>query len=422
MTLKSILSSSNVLVLIKLLFSYESLFVLWLFSYQYKNAFEVFTSPDITVLLTIILIPWTIILYWRDKTRPPLSDSAFLAFLGLSLWFIMSSLWSQSEFYKTQKTLCYAFYTIPGFFMGYAIISQSTERLKRLMLALFVFALPILGKVYHGFFINGLSHTFEVLNTNYLVTGQTLGTGLLVLLSYSHLKEESTAILWGKLLLGALFFYALINIGGRGPVIAAGSALAIFYCRQFWFDSTVKIGIHLGAFIFLCGLTVLLLNGLFDHTGSHFHQRLAPILSGQLDEAVSERLTYYQSAVITFLKHPIIGVGFGGWPVSNRLGDISLHPHNIFLEILSETGLIGFAFFAMLLYFCFRRLTLRFLFSTPERVSLTLLTVFAFMNALKTGDLHDNLLLFIMLSLCAGIKTENKCLNPLNSNDVALLS
>lgn len=403
---KCVLHNNGLFTYVKSLCSFELLFVLWLFSYQYKNAFKIFSSPDITVLLTFILIPWAVILYLKEKAKPKFNDGAVLAFLGLSLWFIISSFWSPSEFYKTQKTLCFALYTIPGFFMGYMIISQSTERLKRLMVVFFAFGVVILCETYHIFVVNGLGFISDVLNTNYLVTGQTLGVGLIILFTYSYFALNKPISLYAYMFLCGLFVYALINIGGRGPVIAAGCAVAIFYAARSWLDSFAKTGMHLGIFFTFCILTYFALNELLGHTGSHFQQRLVTILSGHIDESVNERLIYYKSAILTFLQHPIIGVGFGGWPVVSGLGDISIHPHNIFLEVLSETGVIGFTLFLSLLYFTFRRLTCSFIFLTPEYTSLFLLTVFSFINAQKTGDLHDNLLLFITFSLWVGINSK----------------
>ncbi|MCE3230217.1 MAG: hypothetical protein K0R52_145 [Alphaproteobacteria bacterium] len=416
---------------IKSLFSFESSFVLWLFSYQYKNAFEIFTSPDITVLLTLVLIPWGLFLWIKTKPVLQLRSPVILVFLGLSSWFIASSFWSPSEAYKLQKTLCYSLYTIPGFLMDYLIISRDPERLKRLMGAFLLFSTVVLAESYHVFFINGLVTISDILNNNYLVTGQTLGVGLLVLVPYTWFnfmsqKADAKTIpvgcnpaiteklggfhnlwLW-SLLLGSLFFYALMNLGGRGPVVATGAALAIFYGMKCWQSPTstqrTLLGVHFCTLALLCTLGYFMLNELFDHTGSHFQQRLAPLMTGQIDEAVNERFIYYQSAFLTFLNHPFVGVGFGGWPISHGLGDVSLHPHNIFLEILSETGLVGLAGFMALLYFVFRNLKLQVMFSTPERTSLALLTTFSFLSAQKTGDLHDNLLLFVMLSLCAGLQ------------------
>jgi len=402
---------------VKALFSFESFFVLWLFSYQYKNAFEIFTSPDITLLLTLFLIPWGIFIYFKDKTISKRSDRTVLIFLGMSLWFIASSFWSPSYTYKLEKTLCYTVYTIPGFLMGYLIISKNPTRIKRLMGVFCIFSTLLLAESYRVFLINGLATISDIMNTNYLVTGQTLGVGILVLIPYSYFLFASDKIenkgfsidfssnLWiGTLFLSSLFFYVLINLGGRGPVLATTAALIVFYGVKRWQDSASKPAIHFGVFVSFCTLSYLILNGVFDHTGSHFGQRVAPLLTGQIDEAVNERFTYYHSAFQLFLHHPFVGVGFGGWPISTGLGDVSLHPHNIFLEILCETGLIGMVLFLLMLTSVFRGIKVSFIFSTSELTTVTLLAIFSFINAQKTGDLHDNLLLFFALSLLAGIK------------------
>jgi O-antigen ligase len=402
--------------ILKILFSFESFFVLWLFSYQYKNAHELFNSPDITLLLTLILIPWGLFLYYKDKTKPKLSDPAVLAFLGLSLWFIASSFWSPSHAYKLQKTLCYTLYTIPGFLMGSLIVSRNPERLKRLIGAFFVFSMLVLAESYRVFLTNGLATISDIMNTNYLVTGQTLGVGLLILIPYSYFLFKSDkndgldlrSLWFWMLFLSSPLFYVLINLGGRGPILATVIALTLFYGIKCWQDSLSKPAIHFGILSLLWTLSYFIFNEFFDHTSSHFAQRITPLLTGQIDEAVNERFTYYQSAFSVFLEHPFIGVGFGGWPMSHGLEDISLHPHNIFLEILSEMGFIGFALFIALVYLIFRKLKFSFIFSTPELTSVTLLTIFSFINAQKTGDLHDNLLLFFTHSLWAGLKHWKK--------------
>ncbi|MBX9805098.1 MAG: O-antigen ligase family protein [Alphaproteobacteria bacterium] len=416
------------MTIFKSLFSFESIFVLWLFSYQYKNIPALSSFPHVTIFLTLILIPWGLVLYFKNKPaeKTSIRDTLLLVFLGMSLWFITTSFWSPSHDYKLQKTLCYLIYTIPGFLAGYMVISQDKMRLRRLLGAFVVFSMIILGECFRVFWMNGLTTMSDIMNTNYLVTGQTLGVGLLILMAYSYF-DYSTRVpnvsvfrgLWfWSLLLGSLFFYALINLGGRGPVIATVLALTVFYALRGWQDSPSKTALHLGILSVFCIGTTIIFNGIFEHTTSHFMQRAAPLLTGQIDEAVTERFTFYQSAYHTFLQHPIAGVGLGGWPISHGLGEINLHPHNIFLEILSETGLIGLFLFLGFLSLILKSHPLKSIFSSPDATCVTLLTLFSFLNALKTGDLHDNLLFFIGLSLYAGLthwkKTISSPFNPQN--------
>ena len=127
--------------------------------------------------------------------------------------------------------------------------------------------------------------------------------------------------------------------------------------------------------------------------------RLAPVLDpGQTDAPLQERFLYYHSAWRAFLTQPFIGMGTGGWPIFQGLGDIELHPHNLFLEVLSETGLIGFILLGIL--------GGAFVYSFNQQcpVAFILILSFAFLNAMKSGDLNDNILLFVGVGLLSAHK------------------
>lgn len=407
----------------KFICSFESLFVLWSFSYQYKNTPFFTQLPDITILLTFFLIPWGAFLYRKDKSIY-LKDPLIFSFLILSLWFILTSFWSPSHGYKLQKTLCYTLYTIPSFLMGSFLIARDETRIKRLIQAFFLFSILVLGESYRVFWNNGLTTISDIFQTNYLVTGQTLGVGWLIILVYSYFSFPSPLTLslsdskfskyaWlFTLFISGFFFYALLNLGGRGPLVAATLTIFVFYGSRFWKDPTSKVILHFGLFSIFCMLAYCFLNEVFSHTSSHFSHRISPLLSGEIDGAVQERVTYYQSTLQTFLHYPLIGVGLGGWPISNNLGDIHLHPHNIFLEIMSETGFIGLALFITFLYFSLKNFKNNCTRTNPYHVSIMLIALFSFLNAQKTGDLHDNLLLFLMLSLSASRREKIDSVSP----------
>ncbi len=85
--------------------------------------------------------------------------------------------------------------------------------------------------------------------------------------------------------------------------------------------------------------------------------------------SVETRPYYYQGAWRMWLEEPIVGLGLGMFAIrfpEFRSKELSLyqpfkrhylgHTHNEYLEILSETGLIGFLFYGFILFYVFRTL------------------------------------------------------------------
>ena len=71
-----------------------------------------------------------------------------------------------------------------------------------------------------------------------------------------------------------------------------------------------------------------------------------------------EHQGHFKLALDLFYKNPITGVGPKGFRYHCRkidydsdVGICSTHPHNIAIQILSETGIIGFCFYTMILLF-----------------------------------------------------------------------
>jgi hypothetical protein len=84
------------------------------------------------------------------------------------------------------------------------------------------------------------------------------------------------------------------------------------------------------------------LTGLFEHS-----ERFQDAFNSS-----EERADVWPDYVRMFEQHPIFGVGLSvGWQTEK----ISQEPHNLLLELLAETGLVGTAAFLLLLVMVFRR-------------------------------------------------------------------
>jgi len=120
--------------------------------------------------------------------------------------------------------------------------------------------------------------------------------------------------------------------------------------------------------------------------------------------STKERLELYQAAIRLFVQRPLLGGGTNSYSQRTKLAE---YPHNIFLEIISENGLIGLVVFLGFLgsvaWAGFRYLkTQHIKFSPQERaigltvlvISLTLLTEKQFSYSLTT---HKELFTFLAL-------------------------
>ncbi len=135
--------------------------------------------------------------------------------------------------------------------------------------------------------------------------------------------------------------------------------------------------------------------------------RLQWLAYGSPEEFV--RLWYYSKAVELFESSPIIGWGIGSFDYYWRLHSPTfVYPHNIFLEIASETGIIGSILFCLFL-FC---IVYVFLFQykiygkeilVPELlISMSIVLISLFIS-LFSYDINSNRLLWISLGIFIGI-------------------
>lgn len=80
------------------------------------------------------------------------------------------------------------------------------------------------------------------------------------------------------------------------------------------------------------------------------------------DDATSrQRIVYFMNGVEMIKEHPVLGVGYfnfapyfdRAYPEDILFGNAQL-PHNIFIQIATDTGLLGLAVFLFLLYYAFK--------------------------------------------------------------------
>ena len=175
---------------------------------------------------------------------------------------------------------------------------------------------------------------------NVIPTGTLLAVGLVIAVIglTSKLSGKSRKI---KILCAVaipLCLYGVFLSGVRGPLISLVVGLAFYL---------LTLSIHRPRVLVGVGAIAILLLGTFNmwypsaakvlpNIGGY---RLQAIIQGL---STQDRLERYQVAAKLFAQRPLLGVGTDGYAeLTGGLG----YPHNIFLEIASENGLIGLIIF-----------------------------------------------------------------------------
>ena len=133
--------------------------------------------------------------------------------------------------------------------------------------------------------------------------------------------------------------YILLSLS-RGTWLSLAVAAPVL-----WWRAGHRISGRWVAWLVVGGLvvaTVVVTTGLWDVVVAR-----VGVASAAVDPAVSTRLETWQAVLATFARHPIIGVGLKGTEVLSRAVDPNAaNPHNVYIQILGELGLIGAVLFA----------------------------------------------------------------------------
>ncbi|WP_255261516.1 O-antigen ligase family protein [Bacillus pseudomycoides] len=146
----------------------------------------------------------------------------------------------------------------------------------------------------------------------------------------------------------------------------------------------------------VCVLGTLAKAGVFDTMIYRFQVLLTDSGGGESAEGRTGR---YDFAFKLFAENPIVGDGIGGFGYNYNDTDARGYPHNIFLEIIAELGLVGLVLFLLLIFRCIAPYFYRSGKDDSFSYSIFIVFLFYFLNANISGDLNDNRVMFCFMSL-----------------------
>lgn len=389
----------------------EWFFALFLFAGNYKadpRLAIIQKHIDLTVLLLVLSFCVLIYRIYKKSSTLRLTKSFFIVailFILLSLLLIGSLFYTGSKQYGYEKALKFLVLTGWAFFGAGFLISDILS-LRKFSWAIVTISLIMVIDAISGYKGLGNLAFITALGSNYIALARAAGFGLLTNLVFLLPAERNRLfklILYGIMILQ---IWATMSAGARGPVIALIPSFILFFALSAKGFPILKIERH----ALRLGVVLLIVFSTFAVFGRFFFLTLNyrfQILMTEGDISALTRLYYYRESLDSWLDSPIWGHGVGAFSTAVIGEDIREYPHNIIMELAVETGLVGVMIFTMMLI---KALANPFIsFRNQEGLNkrviryLLVLFCFAFLNAMVSGDINDNRILFTWIALVANI-------------------
>lgn len=383
--------------------SFEFIFFQFLIAGSTGTVFEFLPellSPTVIFMLMSILIAFK-----RIIKNPFIGNSeiwGIVFYVGFSIMLVISLTYTSSSEYGMYKTMVFTTMTAWAYLGALQLNKQKS--LERFFLSAVVTSVLIsvhsILTYFSGEFVSGNGRIgIDGGNPIGLARVASIGALTLIVIKFYF---KSTKKLFTFISLGTLIF-AIVISGSRMPLLALIVCIVLL---PILFSNTKisnrHVVIHRGVikiFFVIVTLVLVMLPLVNLEPMKLFLERLDRI--GEGDAATEERLMMYKSAIRLWEESPYWGNGVGSFALDYGGMDTKLYPHNIFLEILSELGMIGlFLFLGLLLIGLYKGyLILKQNKNNKYGVLILLSFIMLLINANATGDLNDNRIFFAFLGL-----------------------
>ena len=358
----------------------------------YDERLEIY-NINITLIISIFYFISSLLLILKNKTMT-ISVSKFVFYLFFILLVIITPInwiiYGVND-YGLDKFIFFSLIIIPFCYIAIEILNQQDINKFLWILVGVSTMLMILGLLNLEEISSYRGGRITAMGGGPIVFSRWMMFVVLVILFN---KNKYTKYLY---LLIPLFLFMSFTAGSRGPLYAFVIILFLYFLFSFR-RNFIKIIIL--SFLSITSITTLSLTENDKGVGSQSTSRIFNTSIGSY-----ARIDRVKRSIKLISKSPF-GVGIGNWAQeSNKFSDLS-HPdkeyaHNIFLELLNESGIVILLMFVVLLITILDSSLFLFFFHENYYFSRLIFILFAyfFINALVSGDIVDNRLMFIMLAL-----------------------
>lgn len=318
MHIKSLINKHSVLfVALKnkelLIVMYFLLFILGLSNSTGDNLYNEYRI--IQVILLFIIVVWAV---FRQQYRIGKSEGLLFIFIAIGSLF-----WQQALFIVIDLLVVYLLYKSFQLLQYYQLLTKIIVLCSLVLFLLLPVAL--LDYVNSGTYTANwypLSWNIRVYDSYFLI--------LSIFATWFYIRDERYKALY--LLFLFLAFLAILLDAGRSVTLAytAFIAVVLFFHKP---TRLPFISTYIASWLAYITITYV---ASFGSSGLRIAR-----------ESSSGRITLWINGLNCWVQQPIFGCGFYQLEKHPHL---SAHPHNLFIQVLTETGLIGFGFLLFVLF------------------------------------------------------------------------
>ena len=236
----------------------------------------------------------------------------------------------------------------------------------------------------------GTLYKFSLENWSHVIFGRFIAATSLIIFMLSFNTDGKRFILLSSITI--LLVFGTFYSGLRAASIGITIFMLIFYIYSLYKKKLKTVHKIFPVFIFLMASILIIISFKNNKVVEQRFENMTDFnqLTFNEDAAIGARIEAYKISIERFEKHPIIGLGFGGFRTYYK-SDLPIwikYPHNIFLEALVETGIIGFILFIYLLIMVYKKLY-------KISFELFLFFIFSLWLAMFSKDIPTNSMLLI---------------------------
>ncbi|MFS0703559.1 O-antigen ligase family protein [Cellulomonas sp. 179-A 9B4 NHS] len=341
---------------------------------------------DLTLLLGVAVAAWASLLLFTRPTR--LNSSA--PFFVLLLAFSVASFDAPGSDYGRTKVLTLFTVTAVLMLSPFVLFRERSHLDYFFSATLGIASIAAVLTITNPASVADYSTRVTFDGTNTIGAARVLGAGIVVCVIRA---VWSTTTVRRRLTYGALtpvLLWGLLSTGSRGPFIA--TALAVLAV------CAVALATRRSNGWMIAVLTAVIFGGaaIAERASTDGTSRIFGFFEGTRDTSTRARNELWRGTAEAIPDHPL-GVGVGSFSDTQVLWGTYTYPHNVILEVFAEAGWTTGILLCLIVAIGTVR-SIRGANVAGDFLTLGLL-VFALVNAMVSGDINSNRLVWVMLAI-----------------------